>query len=274
MSERNQTGRDCYCDDEIDLYELWLTLKKRKAVIFLSVALFLLLSTLYAFLARPVYRVEHYFAEPISETLPAQLAKGVSVLNSYLEEKDYARVADLLSLPRQKVRSLVSVEFSNGKNEKGVFSIAVDSYDPALLREFDGAVVNYLKSLPSVASTVALRREELEKKVELYRSKVREVTELVRDFRKRLASGKVEVVGFNPVELETSLVEYQSTLASLERQLQELSPFKEVAVAVLDEPVRPKRGLIVTVSLISGLFVGLFLALFLEWLERVREKAG
>ena len=263
---------DYYCDEEIDLYELWMVLKRRKVALVLTVSFFLLLSALYAFLAKPVYRLEHHFAEPISETLPAQLGRGIAVLNSYLEEEDFGKASELLSLPKEKVESLVSVGFSNGKREKGVFSVTVDSYDPGLLKEFDRAVVAYMKSLPSVASVVELRRQEIKEQLKNYRSKLSDVSLIASRVKEELLSGRVKVIGFNPVELETALVNYQAKIASLERELQELAPFRDVAVAVSDEPVSPNVSLSLTVGLVSGLFVGLFVAFFLEWLEKVRKR--
>ena len=43
-------------DDEIDLYELWLVLKKRKKIIFITLGVIFTLTLLYAFLAPKVYR--------------------------------------------------------------------------------------------------------------------------------------------------------------------------------------------------------------------------
>ncbi|RLG10613.1 hypothetical protein DRN69_08770, partial [Candidatus Pacearchaeota archaeon] len=40
----------------------------------------------------------------------------------------------------------------------------------------------------------------------------------------------------------------------------------------LDEPVKPKRKLIIAVSGISSLFIGIFLAFFFEWLNSVKES--
>ncbi len=50
--------RQPYEDDEIDLYELWLVLKRRKKIVLSITALFIFLSVLYCFIAPPVYRTK------------------------------------------------------------------------------------------------------------------------------------------------------------------------------------------------------------------------
>ncbi len=58
MEERQFNQPPCYEDDEIDLYELWLVLKKRKKIVLSITFIFTLLAVLYCFLASPVYRTE------------------------------------------------------------------------------------------------------------------------------------------------------------------------------------------------------------------------
>ena len=58
MEERQFNQPPCYEDDEIDLYELWLVLKKRKKIVLSVTFIFTFLAVLYCFLASPVYRTE------------------------------------------------------------------------------------------------------------------------------------------------------------------------------------------------------------------------
>ena len=51
--------------------------------------------------------------------------------------------------------------------------------------------------------------------------------------------------------------------------------YREIDYYLTDKPVKPKRKLIIAVGLISGLFLGIFLALFKEWIENIkRERAS
>ena len=57
-SETKFQNLTCYEDDEIDLYELWLILKKRLKWIIGSVVVFLTIAVVYLLVAPPVYRTE------------------------------------------------------------------------------------------------------------------------------------------------------------------------------------------------------------------------
>ena len=276
MKDGENKSTEFYYDDEIDLYEVFLLLRKRKKVIFLSLAFFLVIGVVYLLIARPVYRVEHHFTEPISANLPAQIQKGVIALNSYLEAKDYEKVAQLLSLPVKDVELLSQVSFLRDKEEKDIFSISIDAYSPELLLKLDKAVVKYLEELPSVSEAVSIRRKSLSKKLAFYQSRLKEIVDFASGIKKELLSGNLEVVGFNPLSVETTIVDYQAKIVSLKLALERLAPFKDIVVATSDEPVKPKKLLVIAISLISGLFVGIFLAFFLEWFERAekREKAS
>ena len=59
MEDKRQLQQSvCYEEDEIDLYELWLVLKRRKRLVFAITFLFTVLAALYCFLSPPVYRTE------------------------------------------------------------------------------------------------------------------------------------------------------------------------------------------------------------------------
>ncbi|WP_456343034.1 hypothetical protein [Thermovibrio sp.] len=83
----------------------------------------------------------------------------------------------------------------------------------------------------------------------------------------QIERGSFKIVGFNPIELDTAIAKYKAEIERLR-----ISPFKGVSFYSSDEPVKPKRGLIVAVGAISGLFFRVFLAFFFEWLEGVKRR--
>ncbi len=71
---------------------------------------------------------------------------------------------------------------------------------------------------------------------------------------------------------ETLLKEYELAKA---REMKEEISFQVIDppyVPELKKPYKPKKKLIVAVASVSGLFLGIFLAFFVEWLENVKKR--
>ncbi|WP_197460563.1 GNVR domain-containing protein, partial [Thermodesulfatator autotrophicus] len=65
---------------------------------------------------------------------------------------------------------------------------------------------------------------------------------------------------------ESKLIESQTRLARLKGVELAVEP------VVPNKPYKPKKLLIVAVAMVSGLFLGVFLAFFVEWLENARKR--
>ncbi|WP_456456201.1 GumC family protein [Thermovibrio sp.] len=97
MNKRQQEREEYlyYDDDEIDLYELWLTLKRRKKIVFGTTFLFLLVAVILCFILPPVYRTKTTLM-PLGGTQ----AEGLSSLLSSLP----------ISLPISNSKSGITVQ--------------------------------------------------------------------------------------------------------------------------------------------------------------------
>jgi len=263
---------DRYYEDEIDLYEIWLTLKRRWRAIALSLLLFTLVALLYAFLSPPVYQVKHYFSEPLSPSVPSQVRSAVEVINSYLRDGDYGKLSALLGLDKEKLEKVISVEVPKIKNSSAVFTLIEEGKSLSVLKEFDSKLVSYLSSLPSISQQVEEKRRTIKAQLEDFSKRIGDMERLASTLKGQIERGNLKVVGFNPIELDTAIAKYKAEIERLRVELSSLSPFKEVSFFSSDKPIKPKRGLIVAVGAISGLFFGVFLALFLEWLEGVKRR--
>ncbi|ADU96629.1 lipopolysaccharide biosynthesis protein [Thermovibrio ammonificans HB-1] len=266
-------NRDCY-EDEIDLYEVWFLLKKRKKLIVLSSLLFVSLACAFAFLSPPVYQLKHYFSNPISSSVPFQIESAVNVVNTYLENGDYGKLSELLKMKKTDLEKITLVRVPKLEKMRGVFSLIEEGESLEVLKNFDSKLLAYLVSLPSIRQEMKKRRELLMAQIEGYSKEIKDMENLANELKSQIKEGKLKIVGFNPMELDTTIVEYKAQLKELKLELSSLAPFKEVSFYLSDKPVKPKKELIVTVGFISGIFVGVFLALFLEWLENIKERRG
>lgn len=339
----------CYDDDEIDLYELWLTLKKRKKTVLLTTLFFIIISVAYALLATPVYRTESTLV-PLGESstgmssllaslpilIPAQ-TEGLSVdvvLKSRTVKEELIKKFNLLPLlfkdewdeetkswkdsedaPTildgvEKLEDLISV----GKDkETGVINFAVlfpeDYQMPYKLANEALKITDRILNEKS-AKLARLYTAYIKMQLDKAKKKYKLLEKIYQDFLK----GKIRDVPFifdeNDVKLiekfkgktnlPTSFVnlpEYKFNMEKLKLQMQiasqllstltqqyELAKAQELKEKVSfqivdppyvpkpDDPYKPKKKLIVALGLISGLFIGVFLAFFKEWLENVKTR--
>ena len=88
-----------------------------------------------------------------------------------------------------------------------------------------------------------------------------------------LRRGDFGNIRFNPLSMEREILEVEKDLYDLKSRLEGLKAFEvTVEPTIPSDPVKPKKALILGVSLISSLLLGIFLALFVDWLEEARRR--
>jgi len=339
----------CYEDDEIDLYELWLTLKKRKLTVLITTFLFVIASGAYAFLATPVYKTEASLV-PLGESassmssllsslpIPIQTqSEGISVkavLKSRTLKEELIKKFNLLPIlfkdrwnsetkswksdekpPTlldgvKKLNKLISV---SEDKDTGVLTFSVlfpeDYQMPYKLAEESLKITDRILNEKS-AKLAKLYTAYIKSQLDKAKRKYKLLEKVYQDFLK----GKIKEVPFifdeddvklieklgGKTTLPTSFVnlpEYKFNMEKLKLQMEiaskllatltqqyELAKAQELKEKVSfqvidppyvpnpDKPYKPKKKLILAVGFISGLFLGVFLAFFKEWLESVRRR--
>ncbi|WP_457678773.1 Wzz/FepE/Etk N-terminal domain-containing protein [Thermovibrio sp.] len=265
-------------EDEIDLYELYLVLKKRKWVILITVLLFILGALAYVFVKTPLYEIKHTYSvypklpKPVFDNLPYQVKSSISVLSDYLDNKNYKAIASLLSISYDDARRIDS--FSVDTSRKGaVFSLIVKSTKPSLLPKLDKALFSYVKERPSIKKVRESYLSTLKAQLKTIEENIGKVKKIVGRVENSLMKGNIKVLGFNPVSVETELLKLEAQELSLKEEVKNFSLFNSVSTYFPKEPVEPKVKLILAVSFVSGLFFGIFLAFFFEWIDKVKRRA-
>ncbi|BAT72085.1 lipopolysaccharide biosynthesis protein [Thermosulfidibacter takaii ABI70S6] len=266
-----------YYEDEIDLYELWLILKKRKFVVFCVTLLFVFIAGLYVWFAPNVYRADTIVSSPYSVRNGVIFSLDstnnlVGYLSKQFEHKAYEKLSRELDLP---VKLLVSVKgLETVKKRKGsdrYFVLRFDAIDKSVLASLSDAVIKYLNNNEYLKQIIDQEKALLEEEIRDLSLRVKNLEASVDFIKKEIMSGKE--VGFNPLEIDRTVIDLKRRLKTLQYQLETgISGYRKIAFMVYDKPVKPKRTLIITVALVSGLFLGIFLAFFLEWLENARRE--
>ncbi len=241
----------CYEDDEIDLYELWLVIKKRKNVI-IGLFIFSVVATaIISFIMTPIYRTTSSVLPVSSKQSPlgslAGLAamagvsiggdessqKVMAVLNSRTIKENVIKDLNLVNkildeIPEDRNPLLVAIEkmeddivsISDDK-KTGVINISIDFKDPDLAKKINE---QYLKELQDILAekslTVAkMNRIFLEKQLEEEERKLKKYQQEMAEFQKenKIIEPTKQLEG--TMELYTSLIAQK---IALEIQLKKL----------------------------------------------------
>jgi len=269
-----------YYEDEIDLYELWLIIKKRKAAVILTTLLFLFVGVVYSVLSRDVYRIASIVFLPQEDgkaIVSFDATKEIiDSLNSKFRNEKFKELSKLLNVEASKLKTVsnVSAEPLGRRGNKEAFLLEVDGYDKRSLPVISNATVEFLKSNPLVKEKIQERKKVILTELNTLEKKLPSLQSDAKELKKRiLNSSDLKVLGINPLDIETSVINLKNRIAELKYKLNfGIQNYEILFSQVSDKPVKPKKGLIIAVSLVSGLFLGIFLAFFFEWLENVRER--
>ena len=236
-------------EDEIDIYELLLILKKRIKLIGAIVFISVIITTIVAFLMPNIYRARaiiyvDYFLTPV-------LLKNWQLVQQGMSDKIH------FILPVENVHPklnniclsiLNSVEFKNK-----ILKIFQKNYEKKIINK-----KRFLKwdlaKIDRKTNTIKITYEHKDRKVAEAIVKIA-LDELKKELKK-LSKNYEKALFKNSYDLKNNFF----ILNVIEKPLS------------LDEPVKPKRKLIIAVSGISSLFIGIFLAFFFEWLNSVKES--
>ncbi len=273
-----------YYDDEIDLYELWLVLKKRKFYVFSVIILFVLLGGIYAFVSPTIYRSSAVVALPSMDVKErgrnvlvdySTTEKIVESLNRKIEDKDYKSLPDSVKIPVLKAHvSKIDAKSLGRRGGKEVFLLEVEGKKKEILPQVINSVVDYLNDNSFVRKIIEGQKSLLKKQLNALEKEIPRV-EREREILKKkfLGSKDMKVFGFNPMEIDKSVIELKAELSRLKYLLSAgVHGYEVVYVDFPDKPVKPKRKLILSVSFVTGLFLGVFVAFFVEWLENARKR--
>ena len=271
-----------YEEDEIDLYEIWLLLKKRKILILITTLIFLTLGVIYILVSANIYRDSAVVALP-SVDFPTTKTfvdfpttkEIIDSLNKKVEKKEVKSLPRSLrnSFLRAQVRSIVANSVGK-RGGKEVFILKVEGLNKSLLPSVVDSIINYLNSNKYVKCKVEEQKFLIKKQIDLIKREIPKIEKEASAFKQKLLnSNQAKIVGFNPTDIDRSIIELKTRIMNLRYILSSgIHGYSVIYSDLTQKPVKPKRKLIIVVSSISGLFFGIFLAFFLEWLENARKR--
>jgi hypothetical protein len=256
-------------DDEINLYDLWLVILKRKKLI-ISLFLIVVISVaIISFLMPKIYTGDTVLRIPQFEIASSNISsKDLLDLIGKIDNERKAKV-----LPKTSAL-ITDIKLNAFKDSKDKIELVIESKDKNAIVTATSELVDYMNSIDLVKSTVKEEQEKLLKRTTEFTTVLSASKEIFETYGKLLKAGKLVPIGFSPIELNKRIAEISLEKQAAEQSLQRLSGGVRIArqVDIKNDPVKPRIKMNIALSGIVSLFLGSFLAFYLEFIETIKNK--
>ncbi|WP_457643030.1 Wzz/FepE/Etk N-terminal domain-containing protein [Persephonella sp.] len=261
-----------YEEDEIDLYELWLVLKKRWKVIILSTSVLLFSAVAYIFTSKPIYESAFIVKVPAPFVSNQDTINSLEAVKTFLEEKRLKELSNILETNERILKELFSLSANPIKKEKNRIKISIAVYSPEVITYLSKSILNYLNKNKYLKNRLEIEKSTILQTIKNIKSEIKDTENLKQAIIAKIKSNNYNI-GFNPLEIDESIIQLKEKLHTLDAKLKTLKGYEIVVEPVIpSKPTKPKKTLILAAATISGLFLGVFLAFFLEWIENAKRR--
>ncbi len=285
-----QKGENFYSEEEIDLYELCLILRRRFKLIAGVFIIAVLVTAVISFLLPPVYRGSFIIRVPmISASQTSSIFNGgpntriplinpneavnlIENLDRLRKEDQIRKLSDALGISDEKIGALVELTANVPRDVKDSIEVVIDVGSPVLINDFKDGILGFLNENQYAKKRISLRKASLLSLREEIKNNISEVEAVKKLVSNQIKENESKELGFNPIDMDKEVIIFKQMLRNVENDIKLLKGFEIVIEPVIsDKPVRPKKVLNVAIAGTLSLFLGVFLAFLLEWLNRNRS---
>ena len=252
-------------NDEINLYDFWKIIAKRKILIIGLFIVIVVSTAIGSFLMPDIYRGDAVLVLLKSDVITAKEIAD-SIGNGDREKR--------LSIVPKSYPNVEDIKFKAIKDSKDKIVVSIDAKRIDDIPRALSEVINYLNNIDIIKSTVSRNKEILLRQSAELSELIKSSPDLMFTYHKLFRAGKFSM-GFNPIDVNKRISEIKVELLGVKQQISRLNNGGiEIAVQpyVSNKPVSPKRLLIVVVAGIFSLLLGVFLAIFIEYIGNIKNK--
>lgn len=258
-------------DDEINLYDLWKVIAKRKTIIITIFLISILGATIYCFTASPIYRVETYvklyMPNDISTVKELPTGKDISSIIGKINDEKKAAI-----FPKY-TDEITDAAIGEIRGEKDKFKITIESRNRESLVSALQDMITYIINIREVKNSCEKIISEIDERIKSLKEAEKKSDLQIKELEKRMNSTKVLPVGFDPYEISQKSVALKMEKYRLEQERQNYKPVRLLEDPfVSKDPVKPKKAMIITIAGICSLVFGIFIAFIVEYAAGARKK--
>ena len=225
-------------EDEIDLFELFQKLYQERWLILGITAITTLITLLVSFLIPKTYKAEVFFEIPIFQTSQNIQIQNIQIIN-------YPELSDAFKSYEKYRKFPFEAKISQIRNSPNIGKIEVEGSSPEEAKKNLSEVINIInKELFSEKLNVI--KENLNKRINAIDITIKEFV------------SKRSI--YDPTKIADLLTEKER----IQKWLQNPQIISPLDIIVSSEPVRPKPLLYTAIGFITGIFLGIFVALIKE----------
>jgi len=257
-------------DDEINLYDFWKVIVKRKMLIIGLFIVIVGLTAIGSFLMPDIYRGEAGLSIIYSDVYSDVIkAKELTDLIGRVDSEKQLRMVP------KSYPNVTNIKFNAIKDSKNIIEVSIDAKKIDDIPRALSEVLVYLNNMDIIKSTVSREKGILIKQSAELSDLIKSSPDLLATYNKLFSAGKLATMGFNPVEVSKRVSDIKVELLRVEQLLSRLNNGGiEIAAQpyVSNRPVSPKILLNVVAAGISSLLLGIFLAFFIEYIGNIKNK--
>lgn len=258
-----------YHDKELDLYDLWLTLKKRWVMILIITVVSTGLALTYTFLQSKVYTVHNILIfnqmQEWGFVNQGEIAAAVTVLDKINKQKDFEKdnVLALLGMNTEDLEGIKNISATEIKGSATLW-VDIDTCDRRKGVALMEALPDYIVSTPNIAN-------KLKTSIAIMTKNRAALKSILDDPTRNLKLTRDAVVYLPSIDLYALQDKYHLIDAMIEKM--ERGNLLSLAWKT-KQPTkhsRPKKVKNILIGMIVGCFLGVLTAFTLEWSENARR---
>lgn len=247
-------------EDEINLYDYWKVIVKRKTLI---IGLFL----------------AAVLASAIISLLMPKIYRGEVVLTLLvLSPKELIAIGGNKEILPTTHHSITDIKLNILKDSTDKLQVIIEAKNmddiPAAVVE----IIKHINNIPHVNRSIEEERQRLLKQSEELSIVIEQSNKLAETYEKLLKAGRYVPIdfspaGFYPVDLRKRISDMKVEKFNIEQALNRPKGVEMIEKPyILKNPVKPNIKKNIILAGIVSLFSGVFLAFFMEYVERMRKQ--
>ena len=247
-------------EDEINLYDYWKVIVRRKRLIIGLFLVAILVSAVISLLMPKIYR---------GEVVLTQLVLSPKELIAITGNKE------ILPTTHHSITAikLNALKDSTDKLQVIIEAKSVDDIPAAVVE-----IIKYLNNIPFVNRSIEEGRQRLLKQSEELSIVIEQSNKLAETYEKLLKASKYvprgfSPAGFYPVDIRKRISDMKVEKFTIEQALNRPKGVEMLEKPyILKNPVKPSIKKNIVIAGITSLFAGIFLAFFMEFIKNMRRK--